>query len=175
MCSTTRERKVSKRNRKPRTSGYDSTHGGQGLAELPDWAKTEVPQAQGTDWLTLLGFQLSDEITIFPIGITGQSLGGELVDIALNPDGSGPILVTIRNAPGRPNVSIPWSSIMMITKAEGPRVDVPQPAETTLADLVEFAETQGIDIPDEVRVQALAEGQTIEDLDSDFVGLVDLI
>lgn len=164
---------MSKKARKP--GFYPSVQNVSSGVNFPDWTPPVAPKPQGVNWLTLLGFELGDEIVIFPIGITGQSLGGELVDIALLPDGSGPIMVTIRNAEGRPNVSIPWSSIMMITKAEGPRVDVPQPAETTLADLVEFAETQGIDIPDEVRVQALAEGQTIEDLDSDFVGLVDLI
>lgn len=120
------------------------------------------PAPQGIDWLTLLGFQLGEDITIFPIGIVGQSLGGELVDIALSPDGSGPILVTIRNAPGRPNVSIPWSSIMMITKSEGPKVEVPQPAEMTLADIVEFAESQGIDIPEEVRTEVAMQAFTDE-------------
>jgi hypothetical protein len=111
------------------------------------------------DWLPIFGFQTGDEVVIFPIGITGQSLGGELVNIVFTSDGV-PIMVVIRNAEGRPNVSIPWSSIMMITKAEGPRVEVPQPEDITLADLAKFAESQGIDIPEEVRAQIADEDTT---------------
>lgn len=134
---------MSKRNRKPSSPVGVDVFDPQAFAPAP----------KGVDWLTLLGFQLGDEIVIFPIGMTGQVLQGELIDIALHPDGSGPVVVTIRNAAERPNVSIPWTSIMMITKAEGPKVEVPQPAEMSLSDIVEFAESQGIDIPDEVRAE----------------------
>lgn len=138
---------MSKRNRKPSSPVGVHVFDPQAFAPAP----------KGVDWLTLLGFQLGDEIVIFPIGMTGQVLQGELIDIALHPDGSGPVVVTIRNAAERPNVSIPWTSIMMITKAEGPKVEVPQPAEMSLSDIVEFAESQGIDIPDEVRAQVTEE------------------
>lgn len=140
---------MSKKSRKP---GYFPSAAAPTF-ELPDWAKPNAQPPQGVRWLTLFGFDLGDDVVIFPIGMVNQSLQGELVDISMTPDGGTPVMITIRNAADRPNVSVPWSSIMMITKAEGPRVEVPQPADITLADLAEFAEAQGVDIPDEVRAE----------------------
>lgn len=149
-------------SKKPRRSAFAPNLRSSLGYDLP-----EAPQAKvGVPWLSLFGFELGEEVLIFPNAAAGMgsALQGTLVDIAVNPNDNSPSVVVIRQ-PDKPRCVIPWASIMMITKAEGPRVEVPQP-EVSMADLVAFAEGQGIEIPDEVRAQA-----AIENLD-DFVGLV---
>jgi hypothetical protein len=111
-----------------------------------------VPQQLGVGWFDLFGLKLGEEALIFPNGAAGvgQALQGTLIDIAFSPE-NGPIAVIIAQ-PDKPRCVVPWASIMMMTKATAPTVDVPQP-EVTMADLVRFADEQGLEVPDDVRAE----------------------
>lgn len=106
------------------------------------------------NWLKLMGLSIGEEVLILPLaGQAGQGLQGTLVEIAVGP--SGPLVVIIRQAEDKPRVSIPWDSILMITRPNAP--PAPMAAEQnadSVNDLIEMAEKMGLEVPGEIRDMA---------------------
>lgn len=110
-----------------------------------------------TKWLTLMGLEMGQEVLILPLaGQPGQGLQGVLVHIVMSQDG--PLMVIIRRSPDTPLVTVPWASILMITRPTAPAVSVEtKPTDdVSVEQLIEMAEKMGVAVPGAIRDLAAA-------------------
>ena len=112
-------------------------------------------------WLELMELSIGEEVMIIPLaGQPSQGLQGVLVEMVVTD--LAPVCVIIRQSEETPRVSIPWTSILMITKAGQPAVrpgstDPTLEADISVADLVQMAEKMGLSIPEQIQAAADAE------------------
>jgi hypothetical protein len=109
-------------------------------------------------WLDLMELPIGEEVMILPLaGQPGQGLQGILCEVVATD--MAPVCVIIRQSEETPLVTIPWSSILMITKASKPAVrpEPESPGDISVAELVEMAEQMGLTIPEQIQAAADAE------------------
>lgn len=112
------------------------------------------------NWVNLMGLEIGQEVLILPqAGQPGQGLQGELLELVVNQNG--PLVVIIRQSAITPKVSVPWSSIMMITRPSAPKVpaDKAPASDVSVADLIKMAEQMGVEVPSSI--QELAEAEKV--------------
>lgn len=104
------------------------------------------------NWYDILELVQGEEVTIIPRDLPGQMLQGTLV--ALIVSDTGPVMVLIRQAEGKPINTIPWGAICMITKSIVPLAATEAASSVavpSVADLVAMAGDIGLDVPDDIR------------------------
>lgn len=108
-------------------------------------SENETTSRLGTanGWLELMDLVIGEEIMLLPVAGGGNGFQGTLVEFILG--ANGPAFFVIEKI-GSPRVTINFSNVAMVTRVVGP--SAPQ---VTPAGLVEFADAQGIEIPDDVR------------------------
>lgn len=109
-------------------------------------------------WLTNLGLTLGEAVLCTTGG--GEGFQGILEDIMLDGDTAMPLMVIMQTAGGLGRICVRWHRISMITSyvPDNNDVSAATTAAATTADesvsiakLVEFADSQGLDVPDDIR------------------------
>lgn len=111
----------------------------------------ETVENVGLNWLTLMGLAMGEEVIVIPVAAqSGQGYRGFLVDAVFS--SSGPVMFVIQEDEESPRVSIPWSSISIITlPTDTGETESQEPADISVQDLVEMADKMGLTVPEEIQ------------------------
>lgn len=108
-------------------------------------------------WLDNLGLTIGEAVLCTTGG--GEGFQGVLLDLMLSGDTAMPLVVIMETTGGLGRVNVRWDHISMITSfiPNGNDISAAEDAAKNAQDavsvskLVEFADSQGLDVPDDIR------------------------
>lgn len=110
----------------------------------------ETVENVGLNWLTVMGLTMGEEVIVIPVAAqSGQGYRGFLVDAVFS--SAGPVMFVIQEEDESPRVSIPWSSISIITLPTDDAPGAEAPTDISVQDLIQLADELKLTVPEEIQ------------------------